>query len=395
MISPNKLICALGLFLFVALNGLGASRTFYKSGDTIIYYFRHIHNPNGMYNNGNMSYDVMVNSLAESDYLRIITPSADKGKINVEEYYSTGKPKKLGTANSNIPQGYMAVYLKFTGDCATFYPDGKKQSILHYDENGIKDGDEYVFYPNGKLYCHKKNFKSHDYSLSDHDSLDMECYDKQGNTICEGGNGHWLIYDNNFNRIFIQGPVKKGLPDGVWTGNTYRADSIKFSFLFKKGKIIKQTGFDKNGVAYDYKDSFERAKYGDRKPIIFLEMLLNRLQTPRDENGKKIAIDTMHISFIIEKDGHTTDFKVQGDVPAAVQASFLNAFNKFHNNWVPGKYFGIPFRTQIILPVKTINYSSLKSDVNFDASSNLKHTITSSYSEKIFYYERMIDFSQP
>jgi antitoxin component YwqK of YwqJK toxin-antitoxin module len=392
MITPNKRFYFLFFSLFSLLNAFSADRAFCSPGDTTIYYFRHrprVHNPYGAEGDKTDLPDILVHTLMEADYFRVITPSTEQGKVNIQEYYATGKPKRLGIAYSDDQGNLMSTFIHLTGNCATYYPDGKKQSIVHYDKNGGKDGDEYDFYPNGKIYCYKKNSSKGYYMISD--SLNMECYDKQGNMICKDGTGQWIIYDNSFNTILIQGPISKGLPDGIWSGNTYRPDSIKYSLLYKKGEIIKQTGYDKNGTAYVFKHEYERAAYATKIPLVFVEMFRNRLEIPRDENGKKTVIDTMHISFIIEKDGHPTNFKVLGDVSLQVQDAFLSAFNKGHD-WVPAKYFGIPFRTLIVLPLKVNSTSSYKSNIYLNASSNLEHSITSSYTEGIYYYEKMLDF---
>lgn len=45
--------------------------------------------------------------------------------------------------------------VSLSGDCISFFPDGKKKSITYYSD-GKKEGNEYLFYPTGTIYCLRK-----------------------------------------------------------------------------------------------------------------------------------------------------------------------------------------------------------------------------------------------
>jgi len=62
-------------------------------------------------------------------------------------------------------------------------------------------------------------------------------------------------------------------------------------------------------------------------------------------------IDTMHIVIVIGKDGHLTQLDLLGNVSLELKMALKLAAAKC-NDWIPSKYFGIPFPTQIVLPLE-------------------------------------------
>ncbi len=95
-----------------------------------------------------------VSTLDSADYFCLILPS-DSGdnRVNVKEFYKNGGLKFVGKFDAD----YISTRVGFrTGECVSYFPNGKRQSIANYNK-GQKDGDEYLFYPNGAIYCSKKN----------------------------------------------------------------------------------------------------------------------------------------------------------------------------------------------------------------------------------------------
>jgi hypothetical protein len=85
-----------------------------------------------------------------------------------------------------------------------------------------------------------------------------------------------------------------------------------------------------------------------------------------------MSIDTVHISFVIEKDGHLDEFNVMGNVAPQLKDAIFAGLAKCHD-WNPERIFGVPFRTQIILPLKEISgYTS------------------NSYRKEVFYQEKIL-----
>ena len=306
--------------------------------DTAKYYFQ--------FNNriGLSSDFHQVDSMDEADFFRIIFPSDSAGYDNVKDFYKNGNPRFAGKAGAAT-----AFPLSLAGNCIYYYPSGLKQRITHY-LNNKKEGEEFIFYPDGHLYCRIK------YVLKKEDIvpsavLFLDCYDGKGNMICKDGNGVWITEDEIFNPL-VKGPVKDGSFDGVWHGLEKRADSITYVYKYNKGKFDSGIGYDKNGKAYLFTDDIEKASFKDN-PILFLDELYNHLKIPKDENGKKMSLDALQLSFIVETDGSLSSPKVLNNESDALKSALATALSKC-GRWMPWKQYGVPVRTQIIMPLKKL-----------------------------------------
>ena len=108
-----------------------------------------------------------VSTLDSADFVRaILAPDPGESFFNVKEFYRNGKIKFIGKTDPDVlnadPKKTGVLFL--TGDCINYFPSGKRQSITHYSR-GQKDGDEYLFYPDGRIYCYLKNrFKKGDFT---------------------------------------------------------------------------------------------------------------------------------------------------------------------------------------------------------------------------------------
>ncbi|HEY8784784.1 MAG TPA: hypothetical protein VIM16_24375 [Mucilaginibacter sp.] len=319
-----------------------------------------------------------VNSIDEADYFRIILPpdSGDHLK-NVKEYYKNGSIKFVGKFDPRSNRGYLGDIIRLNGDCVSFFPNGKRYNIAHYSD-GDKEGNEYFFYPNGSIYCYMKHlFKERAFK-----TFFWDCYDVNGSMICKTGNGKWIIYDESLKHILSSGDVKNGYAEGEWHGRTGDADSIKYMYIYDKGVIVSATGYDKAGVAYPFTKLAEKADYKDGA-VNFVETFRSHLKLPKGPDGKKMFVDTVHISFIIEKDGQVSSFKVLGNVNDKLRNALAEAFAKC-GGWSPSRYYGVPLRTEVIFPVDFIS-------VYLDAYS-AKGNITQSYHRTVNFQFRIIGF---
>ncbi len=316
-----------------------------------------------------------VRSMDEADFFRLVLPpDSGDNRHNIQEFYKDGKIKLIGKTyeGANAFNATSGVIM-FDGECVSYYPTGKKMSITHY-KHGFKDGLEYLFYPSGKVYCGIKHRVIN--QLGNTQVTNWECYDKDGNEICIAGNGKWIVYDKSYTTVNMEGQVTDGYMDGEWRGIVYFPDTIKFAYRYKKGKLVSSEGFDKNGNPYPFQNEFERATYKSG-PLVFLEILRNRVKLPRDINGKKMLIDTMHVSFVVERDGKLSQFGVSEDVNSQLKEAVFSALEK-SNEWIPTKIYGIPYRTKIILPLSEIS------------GWNTKYKGWESYRREIWYKESII-----
>ncbi|GGB22515.1 toxin-antitoxin system YwqK family antitoxin [Mucilaginibacter rubeus] len=308
--------------------------------DTVVYYFR--------YNVIKGAKDLLWPTIDSADYFRTILP-ADSGddKPNVQEYYINGKIKFVGKAYSNKPTDLRASEMLLAGEGMCFFPDGKRKQISHY-EKGYKSGEEYSYYPSGKLFSRVKNSPGKLYFNVK--TAFIDCYDKSGNMICENGKGHWIIYNDDFTKNVFEGPVDKGLMDGVWHGATGNSDSIKYTMTYIKGRFIEGNGTDKDGVSYPFVTESTPAGYKN-SPITFVESLDDYIgRKLRDQNGAKISLkDDAEISFIIEKNGTLSNIEISGDLDSGLKEKIKNSPLLQEKGWSPQTRFGIPFRTKIVM----------------------------------------------
>jgi hypothetical protein len=325
------------LFAFFICVSLAGTALAQKS-DTTILYFKIDH--------GALT---RVESLDEADYYRLVIPPdpGDK-RLNVKEVYKNGNVKLIGKIyDSYYAPAPTSTVIQYDGQCIAYYESGKKSAMINY-KNGRKDGMEYLFYPTGKIYCVLKHSLSSKFT-----EYKWECYDAQGNQICQEGNGKWIDYKNNYTEIASEGPIKDGCMDGEWhsVGTTFR-DTVKLVYEFKVNRLLSSVGYDKQGIAHPFKSEIERAEYKSGN-IDFVIDLRHNIKLPRDTDGKKMSIDTNHVFFIVEKDGRLTGFKMYGDVDPKLKDAVFAGLAKI-NGWTPHKIFGIPYRTELVFPLNSV-----------------------------------------
>lgn len=294
-------------------------------------------------------------NIDSADYFMFITrPDSNDNRNNVKGFYKNGKIKFIG---KDIPNGnsLRTASVLFDGEYISYYQNGKRKSTASY-KGGYKDGLEYLYYPNGTIYCCKKYLYTGNLTYSE--TLNWECYDDKGNMICKDGDGQWITYDDSCKNIRIEGQVVKGRMEGEWKGSIAIPASIKYTYQYKRGNILSSVGYDQAGKAYPFENEIEHATYRSG-PITFLDVLRSNIKRPKDSTGKKMSIDTMRVSFVIEKDGHLDEFNAIGNVAPQLKDAIFAGLTKCRD-WTPERIYGVPFRTQIILPLKEINgYTNL------------------------------------
>ncbi|MBV8391028.1 MAG: hypothetical protein JO080_14580, partial [Mucilaginibacter sp.] len=88
-------------------------------------------------------------------FVMITSPDEGDSTYNIKEFYKSGYIKLTGKALPKIANSDGAIALE--GDCINYFEKtGIRQSIVHYS-NGYKEGNEFLFYPNGKIYALLKN----------------------------------------------------------------------------------------------------------------------------------------------------------------------------------------------------------------------------------------------
>ncbi|HZW69218.1 MAG TPA: hypothetical protein VFF57_00025 [Hanamia sp.] len=301
-----------------------------------------------------------VSTLDEADFFRLILPTEADGRVNLKEYYKNGKLKLVGKYVIHVNTTLFRYEIPLTGDIIGYSPNGKRQYITTYNDTK-SEGVKYLYYPNGTIYnCMKYSYPDRVYNEYNEKKLYWECYDSSGAQICREGNGQWLEYDGDFKSIVSSGPVKKGYMEGEWHCQSQDADSIKYICRYKKGVLVSGIGYDKQAIAYPFKQKTEWANYGGG-PATFIEVFKRHLTLPKGPDGKKMLIDTVHVSFIIEKDGRVTGFKTLEGASPEFKGALSEALAKCHD-WKPARLYGIPVRSEIILPLNILQ--GLAGDAN-------------------------------
>lgn len=309
-----------------------------QSNDTLIT-FHKFSSSNLSVNNGS--------KIDSADFVRVVYPRDPVSKdYPVKEFYKDGKIKLMGQYESE--RYYKSKLGVFNGDVISYYPTGKRRSFTHY-KAGKKVGQEYLFYPAGLVQC----------SIVYSEGLlqkpkNWEFYTTKGDKICDKGNGRWITYDGNYKPI-AEGEVKDGLFEGEWHGKTLEADSIRYTYIYKKGEFVSGVGYDKNGTSYSFKQYVEQSSISLR-PFDYVEIITKYFKGLKDVNQR--FIDTARVSFIIEKNGSLSSVKLVDNDNTLLNEYVKTALSQF-KDVIPQKYYGIPIRTRMILPLRISSDMSL------------------------------------
>jgi hypothetical protein len=125
----------------------------------------------------------------------------------------------------------------------------------HYNEDGQKDGDFIVHYPNGNLRAKGRYSKNKfigkwelfyedgnpevTFTVEDGVARIDDAWDANKVQLVHNGNGHFVVNNGNV-EIVWHGKLTDGRPDSVWNFSSLNdLRNHSFSETFKKGKFIK------------------------------------------------------------------------------------------------------------------------------------------------------------
>jgi TonB family protein len=285
-----------------------------------------------------------VKELDSADYIRTVSePDSGSTLYNVSEIYVNNKPKLL-CKSSQIE------YLFIEGLARSFYPTGKKREIVTY-KNGVKFGDDYMYFPNGKLYTHTQYPPSKSIAgiTFGQKFLIIDCLDSTGKQLVVNGNGYYKGYDNDFKTVSDEGNIKLGLRDGEWKGgHKSLIDSLSFKEIYDNGELLSGQSMDNSGKIYTYKvrEANPEFKGGINA---FGQFLAQNVRYPAGAREKNIQGKVI-VSFVVEKDGTLTDFKVVRNPNDELTHEALRAV-KQSPNWIAGAQYGKPVGIIYMVPV--------------------------------------------
>jgi TonB family protein len=313
--------------LLVLMLGLMLFQTAKAQQDTLLYYMK---------NSG-----VATANKDSADYFMLIMPpdtSTGKKLYPVREYYADRKIKLLGTSITN---DFKA--LKFDGICMSYFPNGKRSEIITY-RAGEYHGSFTDYYPNGQLYDSGINNGKGNLQL-------IDCRDSIGKKLAENGNGKWVMYDNMFKNILIEGNVVDSLKEGEWHGLIGK--KIICVDKYSKGNFISGIYYDVKGKEHPFKVLDIEPHYEEGIPG-FYRFLGQNIKYPDIDKQNNVQGKVI-VSFVVERDGALTDIKVLRSPTERMGAEAARVIS-LCPNWMPGIQNGMPVRVQYTVPLSfTLN----------------------------------------
>jgi TonB family protein len=282
-----------------------------------------------------------------ADFIRIVRePDQGTALYNVFDYYLNGKTKRIGKSQTIEP-------LKMDGQCINYYKNGNRKILSDY-KNGSIVGDEYTFYPNGKVYLLKEYPETPDAKWhGDKSYLIKMCNDSLGTTLVKDGNGHYVGYNDTFTEIVEQGAIKNGKRDSLWKGN-FKVNHTTFQENYDNGALISGTATFEDGQTSTYTKSREVAPEFKGGVNAFAKYLSSNIHYPQ-EAMQRGTQGRVILSFVVEKTGKLADLKVSKSVTYSLDNEALRVLQE-SPVWVPGTQFGRPVRVKYSVPVSfTLN----------------------------------------
>jgi TonB family protein len=283
-----------------------------------------------------------VSTRDSADYTRIVSePDSGEFLFNVSEFYMNGQPKFIGMTSKVEP-------LRLEGQSISYYASGKKQEIANY-VNGIRRGDAFCYFPNGKPYTHIKYLSLNEYVEGRDKYTVVSCNDSTGKILVNDGNGYYTGYDADFKFIKEEGDIKDGLKNGKWKGRQIvKGGSLSFNEEYNEGKLVYGRSVYQNKKTYLYTNREELPQYKNGLDA-FYHFIADHLQYP-DRAKKDNITGRVYVAFIVEADGSIADVKVTQS-PSSDLSAEARRVVKSTPNWIPGKQFGIPVRVQYTVPI--------------------------------------------
>jgi TonB family protein len=279
-----------------------------------------------------------VSDLDSADYSRVISePDSGSTLYNVNENYRDKTKKLIGKTSK--PD---AVVLE--GLCLTFFPSGKKENVANF-QNGKKVGDEYAYFPNGKLNVHRTYV--HGENNSGDRTLIMDCRDSTGKVFAENGNGVYEGFDHDFKKIIEEGPLKDGSKTGTWKGDV--GDNGKFVEEYTDGNLKTGRFTDEHNQIYTYTIRESQPQFPGGLQG-FGQYLGNNIKYPYMASANRTKGKVI-VAFVVATDGSLTDVRAI-ESPSAMLSQEAVRVVQNSPKWTPGVQFGRKVRVTYSVPIQ-------------------------------------------
>lgn len=289
---------------------------------------------------------LLVASKDSADFIRVVSET-EKGSdlYNVVDYYLNGKRKALGQSTS--PLGAF-----FQGAKLSFFESGRRKATENY-KDGLLSGESDEYFPNGKLYLHKKHIitetsrSGSKWPLKKSEFIITDSYDSTGVQQITAGNGILKVYNNSFTTVAEEGPVKNGKRDGEWAG-TDEVNKATFKETYSNGELIAGSATF-NGINSTYaKQRSTNPEFRDGE--MGLGRFLGRtIRYPQDARESNIT-GRVILKFVIDRDGTIKDITVVQHVSSSLDAEAIKVIQS-SPKWIPGTRYGQPVSQEYQLPI--------------------------------------------
>lgn len=285
-----------------------------------------------------------LNGPDSADYVMIISKPDSGSLCDITEYYMDKTVKLKGkTIKPDDKQ--------MQGECKTFYHTGQVREIANF-KYGNKQGDSYVYYPNGKLYTHEQFLTdpNHPGGFKGNKYLILECRDSTGKVFALDGKGYYTGYDDSFATVLEQGPVKNGLRNGMWQGeNGKKEHRITFIENYNNGELTGGKAADStNNKTYTYIEREHPPRFQGGVDA-FGKYLGQSIKYPHNAKINKIQ-GRVVLQFVVEADGSISNLSVLRSPDDELSAEALRVI-KQSPNWEPGLQYGVPVRVSYVVPI--------------------------------------------
>lgn len=271
-------------------------------------------------------------------YYRIIKDYyIEKDLYEIKDYYKSGVLQMQGSSKTNDGNSREGQFI-------FYYENGKRKTVENYVKSRSQ-GKFMEWYENGnpkldgEYYQSEKGFNS-DFKM-------FQYWNSKNEHLVVDGNGDYIENDSLKS---VQGKIKNGFRDGVWTGINNKL-KYKYTDLYKNGEFISGKSIDSTGTAHEYKvlDSRPMPKKGIND---FYKYVGRNFTKTKAAIQNKIT-GKLFVTFIVDKDGKIVEPKIIKSLGYGLDEEAIRVITGYEN-WIPGQQRGVNVRVLYSIPI-TVN----------------------------------------
>jgi TonB family protein len=179
-----------------------------------------------------------------------------------------------------------------------------------------------------------------------------QVWDQAGNQMVQDGNGWAKISVNPYDEgiVYEEGQVQDSLKTGRWTGKL--ADStLMYEEFYESGKFQKGVA-NVEGTMVEYEKPFTSSPQfkGENGVQDMYRFLAQNIRYPVEAMRSKIT-GKIILSFMVNQDGSTSDFKIEKGVHKSLDQEALRVAKLTDGHWQSAHLKGRAIRMRYTLPI--------------------------------------------